>query len=137
MKILNINFKIVENEWKKKYPQAYLKFKTFNERETGLEDFVVFFELQKIEISFNRTDAVNGNYKGTCNFKVRIKNASHLRSLGRTNPVFSYYGLSSMEKAAIKGLNKAFEILECIIIGKEMPQAIRSSRKGNSESLVS
>lgn len=124
-----INFKKLQKLLQSKYPAAYNEFRLVEGEKVDLEHFNAFFETKNIRLTYKKTIALTSNRQGTHNFRIVIKNENDLKRLNRTSNNYSYYGLNSLDKAAAKALAKAFEILECLITGKEMPVKRRSVKK--------
>jgi len=127
--IHKIDFHKFENIFKLKYPITYAEFIESCNSIISLDSFVLFFRKNNIDIVYSQTKAINSNYNGTYNFRVKIKNTSDLQKLNRTKNMFSYYGLSNVEMASIKAIRKAFEILETLRSGKQMILAKRVRKK--------
>lgn len=123
-----INFELLESRWMTKYPNSFLLFKNELNSKATLEILLSFFQSKHIQIQFSETTALNKNYSGTFSFKVTINSIPIVEKLGRTKKHFSYYGLSTLENAITKGLNKSFEILECLLTEKKLPEAKRKQR---------
>lgn len=124
MPVSTLDYTKFENKIKCTYPSAYKEYQSHFKAPFELINLYAFFRWKKIQISSNYTNAINPNFEGTYNFKVTIENKEDLEKLDRSINKFSYYGLSSYEKAYFKALTKAFEIVNSLIIGKTMPQKI-------------
>ncbi len=124
-----IKFEALKEFWKQRYPNSYLLFIKSNDSKLNFQTLTKFFESQNIFLSCNSTNALNANYKGTYSIKITIKNSTIVEKLGRTDKTISYYGIATLDNAIRKGLQKSFEILECILTDKQMHQSKRKRRK--------
>lgn len=119
------NFKQLFNVLQRKYPFAYKKFAEGNDVSSSLEQSLQgLLQSFKLELSCNETNALNRNFKGTYSYKLYF-DETVARKLERKTLHFSYYGIKSFNSAFEKGLEKAFQVINCLLTGRTLPEQIR------------
>jgi len=124
---VHINYDRLNKELSKYYPTAFAEY---NEFEPDREDYPFcyysFFRQWKLSFGSGETQSVKANYTGTFHFKITMPKELAFQ-LGRTSKSYAYYHINSKQKAVEKMIEKAFEIIECLLTGKELPEKLRRS----------
>jgi hypothetical protein len=119
------NYEKINKTLSKKYPVAFAEFNSF---EVSNSDFPFcyfeFFYSFNIAFRYKETDVFNPNYSGTFSYRILINKQATIK-LNRKNSYFSYYGLNNKVNAVEKLIDKAFQIIECLLTDRELPEKLR------------
>lgn len=121
------NYERINKALSKKYPAAFSEFNLFEVSNSEYPFcYFEFFYSFNIAFRYKETDATNPNYSGTFSYRILIDKQTTLK-LNRKNSAFSYYGLNNNVKAVEKLIDKAFQIVDCLLTDKELPEKLRRS----------
>jgi len=120
-----VNFERFNQTLKRKYPAAFQEFNLIDlENEIYPFCYFEFFYGFELLFRYKETEAINPNYTGTYSYRIIIDEET-AKKLNRKKTDFSYYGINTKQKAVEKMIEKSFEIIDCLLRKKEMPEKLR------------
>ena len=120
-----LNYDRLNKHLNKEYPTAFTEFNSFEPNNTEYPfNYFEFFYGFDLSFTYGETEALNPNYTGTFKYSIRITKEAAIK-LGRKNMDLRYYGINTKYKAVEKLIDKAFEIIDNLLTGKEMPEKLR------------
>ena len=102
-----------------KYPTAVKNFDSTSDKKDNFNILIDFITTFGVSMACGKTNAINPNFKGTFFYKIYMENKV-IAKLKRTSNCFAYYGIKSLNNAHEKGIEKCFQIIEHILMDKEL-----------------
>lgn len=107
-----------------KYPDAFKKFLS-TKNSNGEDTYHLFLKSFKLNLLCRETNSVNPQLKGTYVYKLHI-GKRNARLLERKSSYFYYPGMKSQAAAFEKGIEKSFQVIQCLLTERTLPEQIRN-----------
>ena|SRR5688572_3170305 len=119
---LGINYKILFSQLSRKYPTAFYNFSSFKSNTHEDSKLLInFIESYRLILYCKMTNPIKQYLVGTFSYKVNFDDQA-AKKLNRQTKEFSYYGLKSLDSAFEKGIDKCFQIIDCLLTDKELSE---------------